>query len=182
MGGPSAEEVCAALRALGTKVPEEGHDLSRAQALGLLLMTVEGALVVEDDPLALEAARQGYFSGLVGQVKVAGIPNGSWDAPLQEMWVRCLELRTRRSAYDWSNLRQELPADAGERSSWAAVDALLSAVADLLNPFYPRLHEENATYVSRLRAAFRSAGAHIVSARRGMEAHRRHLKDRGFKA
>ncbi len=179
--GPSTEQVCEALRVLGTKIPED-HTLSRAQALGFLLMVAEGALIVEDDPLALEAARLGYFGSLVGHLKVAGIPRERWDEALQEMWVRCLELRTRRTAFDWRNLRQELPAGVGEQSSAAAIDALLSAAAELLNPFYPRLHEGNATYVSRLRSAFRSAGAHIVSARRGIEAHRRHLKEHGFKA
>ncbi|WNI17663.1 hypothetical protein [Actinacidiphila sp. ITFR-21] len=145
-------------------------------------MTVEGSLIVEDDPLAIEATRHGYFGGLVAQIKVGGFPPGTWDAPLQEMWVRCLELRLRRTAFDWSNLRQELPADSGERSSAAAVDALLSAAAELLNPFYPRVYEEDATQLARLRSAFRSAGAYVVAARRGIEAHRRFLKVRGFDA
>ncbi|MGW1261233.1 hypothetical protein ACWD7Y_04630 [Streptomyces drozdowiczii] len=180
--GPSTEAICAALRVLGTKVPEEDHGLSRAEALGHLLMLVEGSLIVEDDPIALEAVRTGYFGGLVGMAKAYGFEPGERDAPLQEMWVRSLQLRLRRTAFDWSNLRQGLPKDTHEQFSAATVDSLLSAAAELLDPFYPRLYESSETYAARFRKAFRSVGAHIVSARKSIQKHRSALKERGYRA
>ncbi|MFD9815170.1 hypothetical protein [Streptomyces sp. NPDC059080] len=178
-GGPTTEQVCAALRVLGVKVPEDGDGLSRAEALGFLLVLVEGVLVAEDDPVALEATFQGYFGGLTGTVKAAGIPEGSWSEPLQEMWVRALELRVRRAAFDWNHVRWLLPRTDTWSSASAVHDTLLAA-ADLLDPFYPRMREPEVTRADRFYTAFRAARAHIDSAEGSIEGHRFDLQERGF--
>lgn len=183
-GSPSTVEICTALRVLGVKIPDDGdgtNGMSRAEALGRLLMHAEGALIVESDPIALEEARLGYLGSLVAQAKSYGYASGELDAPLQEMTVRSLQLRLRRAAYDWANMMQTAPADFHEQPTASAFESLVLAAAELLDPFYPRLKEPGSKYAERFRDAFRAAGPRIVAARRSIENHRALLKARGFK-
>ncbi|MEU9050115.1 hypothetical protein AB0D37_06880 [Streptomyces sp. NPDC048384] len=175
--GITLEQVYNALQALGTRVPDLADDpnpMSRAQALGLLLFTVEGALIVENDPIGAEFTRVGYMNGLSMAVRAVPMTEADVERAYQEAWTRMLDERLKRLALDlhmtWQARPEAVPMGP-------AVNALMSAVLPLVRTMHPTPNED--AEAKQAREALHQARGFIATARQHIEAGRRKLKQLG---
>ncbi|MEU0214074.1 hypothetical protein ABZ281_02760 [Streptomyces sp. NPDC006265] len=172
--GITVEQVYGALQALGTRVPDLADDpnpMTRAQALGLLLFTVEGALIVENVPIGRELTRAGYMGGVSSAVRAVPMLEADAERAYQEAWTRMLDERLTRTALDlhmtWEARPEAVPMGP-------AVNALMSAAMPLVRTMYPTPNE--AAEAKQAREALHQARGFLATARQHIEAGRRKLK------
>ncbi|WP_328749356.1 MULTISPECIES: hypothetical protein [unclassified Streptomyces] len=177
--GITLEQVYAALQALGTRVPALADDpqpMNRAQALGHLLFTVEGALIVENDPIGREFTRAGYMGGVWSAVRAVPMLESDAERAYQEAWTRMLDERLARTALD---LHMTWEARPGAFPTGPAVNALLAAVLPLVQATYPAPTED--AVAKQTREALHQARGFLATARQHIEAGRRKLKQLGHR-
>jgi hypothetical protein len=180
----SAEQAHAALTALGLK-PDEAPapgmvKMSRAQAMGYLLFTVEGAALLDFDRLDAEEFRQGYMLAAGTVAKSLGAGAEDIDATGGFVFTRLLEDRLRRTVFDLADTVYR--PDPAAWSAYDALDALLNAALDLLAPASPpdpgAVSPDDG--VLRTRDSLRAARRRVQAARQHIEDGRKTIKHLGF--